>query len=118
LENQRGRPRKESHGLIGLHEDVILTGVHFVRNSRDDPISRAHDVTTFEGVDPAVIVHLACAMLALTGTWVVWSTVVSDYLAFTLDHRPTVGVGEEMISVFEPLARLDYYRTLTKLGHD
>jgi hypothetical protein len=98
--------------IVGLLENIGLARIPFSRYSRNDPISRADDVTTLLGINPSMNVHHGPALSAMTITRNVRASKVSNYLA--LLFFPVEAFVLRVIPVFHPQACINHNRLFAK----
>jgi len=109
--------------VVGLLENIWFTGVSFALNSGDDKVAWANDVSTFERVDPAMIVHYDSAVFAGRLAVQLGRAVVADNLALAQERATSTmsmvsgSVVVGVVPAFEPLGCVDNDWLLTVFSH-
>jgi hypothetical protein len=118
-------------GFVCRGEDVWLARIALAFNASNDPISGAHNMSAFLGVDPSMNVHRFLAMIARSSSGNIGTTKVPHYAALIVffheegtrlhAKRTILHVGAifcvivGVIAVFEPLGRFDNHGLLSEL---
>lgn len=107
-------------GFVSGHKNIRLAGISLAPDSCYDPIRRTDNVTTFECINPAVIVEHSSTPFSFgffmeVSAGNIWMPEVSDDFAFARLGWNFASILEwthhivlRMIAVFVPLSRLNH----------